>query len=751
MKRLKGKISKLLVLYIVLFSSVVTLILTAIQLWIDYNQGVSNLHQRIKQIEQTNIASITQSVWTLDNPSIQIQLDGLVRINDIIYVQITNAEGEIIAYSGDASTINIIKKDMQLEYFYRNKNTPLGALTVIATKENIYQQLIDTIIVIMISQAVKTFLVSIFILVLFYYLVTRHLQKISEHSDEIEFAKKPKELKLHRNKYNSIKNDELETVINSINNMSSNVYKTYVDLINENAKFGAIFDSLSDAVVITDNNRQIIQVNRAFHEQFGYNNEELIGNTTQLIYANPNEYLAQGKKRYNETTENKFSVYEIEYRRKNNSTFPSETMGDAIRLPDGFLIGFIGIIRDITSRKQTEKETAQLQEQIQQSHKMEAIGQLTGGIAHDFNNILSSILGYAELSKDKLRDSNDEKLLKYINNINSAGKRARDLVAQLLTFSRSGSSNPQQINLQTLIDDVISLITPTMPSSIELTKEIAPNIPLVLMDDTQMHQILMNLCINARDAMQGHGKLTIKLSNVDSVDGICSSCKSHIHGQYVKLSIEDTGTGIQQNILDKIFDPFTTTKSIGEGTGMGLSVVHGILHKHNSHIFVDTIIDKGTCFHLLIPPIENTDIKQAIPQPVETKALQDDGKNKRILVVDDEATVAEFMQDFLQSQQYIITTTTSSKQAVELFKNADPEFDLVITDQTMPEMTGDELVKEILKLDPHIPVILCSGYSESIDEKAALELGCAQYLMKPISNTALLQAIKEALSTSTVQ
>jgi PAS domain S-box-containing protein len=751
LKRLKGKISKLLVLYIVLFSSVVTLILTAIQLWIDYNQGVSNLHQRIKQIEQTNIASITQSVWTLDNPSIQIQLDGLVRINDIIYVKITNAEGKIIAYSGDASTKNIIKKDMQLEYFYRNKNTPLGALTVIATKENIYQQLIDTIIVIMISQAVKTFLVSIFILVLFYYLVTRHLQKISEHSDEIEFTKKPKELKLHRNKYNSIKNDELETVISSINNMSSNIHQTYVDLINKNAKFGAIFDSLSDAVVITDNNRQIIQVNRAFHELFGYSNEDLKGNTTQLIYANPNEFLAQGKKRYNETTENKFSVYEIEYRRKNNSTFPSETMGDAIRLPNGSLIGFIGIIRDITSRKQAEKETAQLQEQIQQSHKMEAIGQLTGGIAHDFNNILSSILGYAELSKDKLRTSNDEKLIKYINNINSAGKRARDLVTQLLTFSRSGSSNPQQINLQILIDDVISLISPTMPSSIELSKEIAPNIPLVLMDETQMHQILMNLCINARDAMQGHGKLTIKVSNVDCVDGICSSCKNQVHGQYVKISIEDTGTGIQQNILDKIFDPFTTTKGIGKGTGMGLSVVHGILHKHNSHIIVDTITDKGTCFHLLIPPIENTDIKQAIPQPVETKVLQGDGKNKRILVVDDEAPVAEFMQDFLQSQEYIITATTSSKQAIEIFRNADPKFDLVITDQTMPEMTGDELVKEILKLDPHIPVILCSGYSETIDKKTALELGCAQYLMKPISNTALLQAIKETLSTSTMQ
>jgi len=484
---------------------------------------------------------------------------------------------------------------------------------------------------------------------------------------------------------------------------------------------------------------------------FGYTDKELKNNTTQIIYANPEAFISQGKTRYNAKTENEFSVYEIEYRRKNGSTFPSETMGGAIKLPDGSHIGYIGIIRDITNRKQAEEETAQLQEQIQQSHKMEAIGQLTGGIAHDFNNILSSILGYAELSNDVLRDSHNEKLLKYISRINSAGNRARDLVAQLLTFSRSGTSNPQQIELETLIDDVISLITPTMPSSITLTKDIAADVPPVLMDNTQMHQILMNLCINARDAMQGHGKLTIKLSNESNATGICSSCKSHIQGQYVKLTVEDTGSGIQANILGKIFDPFTTTKDIGKGTGMGLSVVHGILHKHNSHIIVDSIINKGTRFHLLIPATESTSTEQVTPEIFETKTLDNDNKNIRILVVDDEAPVTEFMQDFLRSQEYIVTSTTNSKQAIELFRNADPEFDLVITDQTMPEITGDELAKEIFKIKPHTPIILCSGYSEIIDEKAALALGCAQFLMKPISNTALLSAIKETLIANQTQ
>jgi len=752
LKHFKGKISKLLVLYIVLFSSVVTLILTAIQLWIDYNQGINNLNQRINQIKLTNTASITQSLWTIDNSSIQLHLDGLARIDDVIFVKITNESKKVIASSGKLRKENIITKHIALKKYYRGNVTTLGTLTVVATKENIYQQLIDTVVVILISQAIKTFLVSLFVLILFYYLVTRHLEKISRHSDEIEFEKEITPLSLDRKTNSFTENDELERVIESINNMSSNAYSTYKSLIENQkqltereAKFSVIFDSLSDAVVLTDNERKIVQVNPAFHTLFGYTENELINQTTSMLYAHPEEYSDQGKKRYNTEIKEPLSVYEIDYRRKDKTTFPSETMGGAIRLPDDTQIGFIGIIRDITERKRIEAETIDLQKQVQQAHKMEAIGRLTGGIAHDFNNILSSILGYAELSKDLLHESNDSKLVKYIDRINTAGERARDLVSQLLAFSRSAPSNPRPINLDHLIDDVISLVTPTIPSSIELTKEVSSNVPMVFMDDTQIHQILMNLCINARDAIQGQGRLVFKLKLESITDAICSSCNETIHGEYVKLTVEDSGTGIPQDILEKIFDPFITTKGVGKGTGMGLSVVHGILHKHNSHILVETSFNSGTRFHLLIPPItgETPDYPLKTNNNIELPA---NGNNKRILVIDDEPAVADFMQDFLQSHDYIVSVFTSSKLALEQFRKSPSAYDLVITDQTMPEMNGDQLIKEMLSINPEIPVILCSGYSDEIDERKALEMGCAQFLNKPIGNSTLLHAIHDVLT-----
>lgn len=751
MKHLKSKISRVLVLYIVLFSSVVTLILTAIQLRIDYNEGIEVIHQRIKQIKLTNIDSITQSLWTFDTSSINIQLDGLSRINDIIFVKITDENNNLIASSGDINTENTITDSITLHKYYRDQKTLLGRLNIVATKENVYQKLIDTVVVILISQAIKTFLVSLFVLIIFYYLVTRHLERIALHSDKLELTSRPSQLILDRNEPVIFKGDELERVVESINRMSNNIYQTYKGLIENQhilaereAKFSAIFDSISDAIIFADEQRKIIQTNPAFHTQFGYNHKEIKNQNTSKLYKNPDQYIEQGKKRYNSKSQSELSVYEIEYRRKDGTTFPSETMGGAIKLPDGKSLGFIGIIRDISGRKQAEEEKTRLHKQLQQAQKMEAIGLLTGGIAHDFNNILASILGYSELTRKLVENSDDTKLIEYIERINLAGERARELVAQLLAFSRSAPSDPQPIILAVLVEDVTSLIRPTIPSSIKLIIEIDDNVPSVLMDNTQMHQILMNLCINAKDAMSGTGTLTIKLSYDTDVDTICHSCNSVIKGNYVKLTVEDTGTGIRPGILDSIFEPFLTTKDIGKGTGMGLPVVHGILHKHDSHILVETELNAGSRFHLLIPPMIEDNISSSTEKP-PAKIPRDDGKGKHLLVVDDEESVAMFLQDFLQTYDYKITSTTSSKQAIDLFKQSTSDFDLIITDQTMPEMTGIEMIEIIFQINPDIPVILCSGYSEQVNEKGALELGCSKYLSKPVNNQVLITAIHEIL------
>lgn len=392
-----------------------------------------------------------------------------------------------------------------------------------------------------------------------------------------------------------------------------------------------------------------------------------------------------------------------------------------------------------------KKKKNKLQKQLQQAQKMEAIGQLTGGIAHDFNNIMASILGYSELTVEALKNYNDEKLNKYLERITIAGERARDLVAQLLVFSRSAPVDPKAIALPALIDDVISILRPTIPSSIQLITEIEP-VPQVFMDDTQIHQMLINLCINARDAMEGSGQLTISLSYNKNTDVTCSSCNEAIQGEYIKLTVADTGSGIEHDVLEKIFDPFLTTKEVGKGTGMGLSVVHGILHKHNSHIVVETELNHGSQFELYMPPYNQT-ATTVNKEESDVVALPDSNDNDgHLLLVDDEESVVMFLRDLLEIYGYEITSTTSSKEAVNLIKQTPGKFDLIITDQTMPEMTGTDMIKEIFQITPDIPVILCSGYNEQVGEEQALELGCTNFFAKPVNNKILVKAIDDILS-----
>ena len=751
MKHLKGKISKVLVLYIVLFSSVVTLILTAIQLRIDYKDGVDFINQRIDQIKLTNADSITQSLWTLDSSSIQIQLNGLSRINDISLVKITDQDNKIIASSGKINSNDTITRRIPLSRIYRKQNTSLGTLTIVATKENLYQKLIDTVIIILISQAIKTFLVSMFVLIIFYYLVTRHLEKISNYSAKFTFSEKPEPLKLARKDAKTFYGDELERVVNAINSTSENMYESYKEL-SENqdrlaereAKFSAIFDAISDAVVFVDTERKIIQTNPAFDKQFGYTLEEIKGQTTKLLYAKPEEYGVQGKKRYNPDPKINVDLYEIEYQRKDASTFISETLGGIVKLSDGSVIGYIGIIRDITDRIKAKEEEHQLQLQLQQAQKIEAIGQLTGGIAHDFNNILNSILGYSDLSLMSLGDQDNDDLKSYIEQIIQASERASGLVAQMLSFSRSNPGTPMPIQLPILIDEVTSLLRPTIPSSIKLVVEIDEKIPTVLMDTTQMHQILMNLCINARDSMDNGGILKIKVSNQPFIDLICSSCKQRFQGEFVQITVEDNGTGIKPEVLDTIFEPFVSTKEVGKGTGMGLAVVHGILHNHKSHIVVEPKEKGGSLFHLLMPPLRETS------DTVEIKTLNKplrahEGDTKHILVVDDEESIVLFLDKLLKSHGYKVTYTTSSTEALEKFKATPSKYDLIITDQTMPNMSGTEMIKVILQISPNIPVILCTGYSETIDRESAIEMGCSAYLEKPVKTQTLLHKMQDIL------
>ncbi|MEA2083258.1 MAG: ATP-binding protein [Thermodesulfobacteriota bacterium] len=390
--------------------------------------------------------------------------------------------------------------------------------------------------------------------------------------------------------------------------------------------------------------------------------------------------------------------------------------------------------RDITERYQMEKEKKKLEARLQQAQKMEAIGTLAGGIAHDFNNILVPILGYSEMLLNDAPDDSD--LKRDLNEIYNGAKRARDLVKQILAFSRQREYDLKPIKVHLVVKEALTLIRALIPVTIDIMQNIK-DCGLVMGDYTQIHQVVMNLFTNAYHATEKKGgNLKVTLKEVDlRVDDL----KGMSPGTYVCLMVSDTGIGMDQSTIDRVFDPYFTTKREGKGTGLGLAVVHGIIKSHGGHITVYSEPDKGSEFHVYLPAIKTQqETKQIKTRPSEKG-------NERILVVDDEKMVLEIQQKMLKRLGYDVTALTSSVEALKAFQANPDNFDLIITDMTMPNMTGDQLAQKIMGIRTDIPIILGSGFSEKMSNEKAKSLGIKGFLMKPVLMKDLSITIRRVL------
>jgi PAS domain S-box-containing protein len=398
-----------------------------------------------------------------------------------------------------------------------------------------------------------------------------------------------------------------------------------------------------------------------------------------------------------------------------------------------------GTVQDISRQIEAEKEKRELEDQLRQSQKMETIGTLAGGIAHDFNNLLASIMGFSELAlEDSQPDSIQQENLKCVL---VAAQRAADLVGQILTFARQTDTEKTSIQLKHVLTEAIKLLRSTLPSTIRI-KEAITSKSAMLAAPTQMHQVIVNLCSNASHAMQETGGvLTIGLTDVEQNATRIDPSMPVKAGPFLKLSVADTGHGIAPEIKDRIFDPYYTTKKQGEGTGIGLSVVQGIVRSHGGFITVDSDPGQGATFNVFLPIIDRQDIPQAM---ASKNAI---GGNERILLVDDEVLVVQMGQQMLERLGYEVTSLTNSVEAFELFEKSSDRFDLVITDMTMPELTGDRLAKMVTNIRPEIPVILCTGYSNRLDRKTIADAGIRAILYKPLVKTELANTIRDVLST----
>jgi signal transduction histidine kinase/ActR/RegA family two-component response regulator len=377
--------------------------------------------------------------------------------------------------------------------------------------------------------------------------------------------------------------------------------------------------------------------------------------------------------------------------------------------------------------------------QLRQSQKMEAIGHLTGGIAHDFNNLLTSIMGYVALAAERVTGA-DPKLATYLDQATASCLRARDLIQQMLTFSRGGRGDPQVIALAPRIGEALRLLRASLPATVAMRMELDDDAPPVLLDPVQLEQVLMNLVINARDAMRSSGELRVTLHKAAAA-AVCTSCRTPFSGEWVELAVADTGPGIPPDVQERMFEPFFTTKDAGHGSGMGLSTVHGIVHRHEGHVIVDTAPGRGAAFRMLFPVAERKAIASGENVRESVKSVTLAG---RVAVVDDEPAVARFMQELLAGWGLAVTAFADGAATLRALESG-VAFDIVITDQTMPGMTGIALAQAMHARQPHVPVVLYTGRADAVARADLDRAGVRALLSKPIDAQALLAILRANL------
>ena len=470
---------------------------------------------------------------------------------------------------------------------------------------------------------------------------------------------------------------------------------------------------------------KIISVNDRGCEGYGYSREELLNMTIFDLEVDP-PTRRQIREIYasmniGDTNE----IYKGVNKRKNGSHFYAHVR--FTRIDEEHQVAHV---RDISER-------IDLEAQLRQSQKMESLGTLAGGIAHDFNNILGIILGNTEMCMRKLPE--DGKARKHLESIYKSGKRAVNLVRQIMTFSRMDTTSFKPLNLSLVVHEALKMARATIPTNIQIHQNLSEDCPAICADETQMHQIILNLCANAHHAMEETGgTLEITLeevrdypSSMDMGDGPC-----------LKLTVKDSGQGIELDDLEQIFDPFFTTKDIGKGTGLGLAVVHGIVEKHRGKITVESQRSQGTVFSIFFPTIE----AECQDTRAQDSALKKG--NGHILIVEDEPELAILYREFLEGLDYVITVCGDGLDALAKFKENPNHFDLVLTDHAMPNMTGKQLIPKLLDIRSEMPIILSTGYSDLMSEEEAQALGVRKYLMKPFELTLLQDTIEECLSSS---
>jgi len=495
-------------------------------------------------------------------------------------------------------------------------------------------------------------------------------------------------------------------------------------------KYRQIVETAQEGIWVIDSRRMTTFVNPSMARMLGYKEMEMLDRSLHDFMDEASSKLAEPW--LAACGQGQASVHDCRFRHKAERDVWTSVSINPLFDEKGVYIGAMSMIDDVS-------ETRSLQDALISVQKMEAVGQLTGGIAHDFNNILGSILGFTELAQDRF-GAQHEKLRDYLHQIETAGGRARDLIRQLMIFSRGENTQAAtSIPLAPLVKEIVRMLGPMMPAKVEIRIQLPQDSPYVTIDPLHVQQMLMNLCINARDAIVDAGLITIALTTRKVRKEHCSICSQTLHGEWVSLQVSDTGRGIPADLQGEIFQPFVTSKGVGEGSGMGLAVVRGILRSYNAHLKVTSVTGQGASFEILLPP-SHADLT-ASDEHRQQHDPQFSLQGRKILVVDDEVQILAYLDAFLSEFGAEVVCCANGAQALGRFVRAAGQFDLVISDEAMPGMNGSELVKQLRALGSEVPVILCSGYSEIQPESQAQVQKIVAQLQKPVDKATLLAVL----------
>lgn len=561
----------------------------------------------------------------------------------------------------------------------------------------------------------------------FVYVLAIHIVARKINNSAIDQVSSHKKLERAYKELNTYKND-LEEIVSERTR----------DLKLSEERYRDSFEKAVVGMAVMGPESEFIRTNPAFQDMLGYSENELAKKAFSGVIVSKDRCL--WNEQFRNAVDGRSSDVILETRCLKKSGDIAEAMVSfrIVRDVDGSPLHFIAQIQDISERKRIERDQILLNEKLRQSQKMEAVGTLAGGIAHDFNNILAAILGYAELARLRLADRPKEQ--QPLDEVVKAANRAKNLVQQILVFSHKREEKRGPIKIDVVVKEALNLIRQTIPSTIPIHVALDPQIGTIQADPTQIHQVVINLCTNAYHAVRDtHGEIEVRLKPVEIDPQLSKQNPGLRFGTYAQLTIKDTGAGMTPSVRSRVFEPFFTTKKQGEGTGMGLAVVYGIIQSHKGFIEVESEVGVGTTFRVSFPLLigvesEVPDTRESLPRGSE-----------RILFVDDESMLARLGKITLETLGYQATSTSSANEALEMFSRNPDGYDLIISDQSMPGMSGAQLAQELMHIRPDIPIVLCTGYSDSVDADKAKALGVKAFLQKPIEQKTLAVTIREIL------